>query len=482
MTLRPQDRATLREVVASWPAEASSDAQGNQAANEREFFAPASHAAALAPTLPIVRGARGTGKSFWAGVLHDTSLRANAAKAYPRLELDKLNVRFGFTGLPGRFGVDKEKLDNCVPLDGTLDVARRFWWATVLRAVESAEDKNPRSWRDIMNTAADIEQRESLLDAYESSGKPRLLVVYDALDTVAVDWTRRRMLTQALFEVVWAMRAYARILPKLFIRPDQLDDDALGFVEMPKLRTGAVRLTWSRTDLYALLFVRLALGDAREAFEHLLEGLQLPKATNEQILSREWSVLYDEQVQRRLMSALAGPHMAAGPHGHKKGSTYDWPLNHLSDSFGEITPRSFLALLTAAAGKEPAPDEGIFKPDGIRHGLRLASRMRVDQLHLEFKWIKGVLAPLAGLLLPKAEADVAILWKKAGTLKAVMADAEQHGYLPPFPVDSQPKERDLIAALSSIGVMSRRPDDRVDMPDLFRVAAKLLKKGGTAPL
>jgi hypothetical protein len=30
--------------------------------------------------------------------------------------------------------------------------------------------------------------------------------------------------------------------------------------------------------------------------------------------------------------------------------------------------------------------------------------------------------------------------------------------------------------------MSRRKDGRIDMPDLFRVAAKLLKKGGTAPL
>lgn len=30
--------------------------------------------------------------------------------------------------------------------------------------------------------------------------------------------------------------------------------------------------------------------------------------------------------------------------------------------------------------------------------------------------------------------------------------------------------------------MFRRRDDRIDMPDLFRVAARLLKKGGVAPL
>ena len=36
----------------------------------------------------------------------------------------------------------------------------------------------------------------------------------------------------------------------------------------------------------------------------------------------------------------------------------------------------------------------------------------------------------------------------------------------------------LHTALSRIGVMLRRKDDRIDMPDLFRVAAKLLEKGG----
>jgi hypothetical protein len=43
-----------------------------------------------------------------------------------------------------------------------------------------------------------------------------LLVVFDALDTVATNWPRRRLLTEALLEVVWAMRAYGRIKLKLF--------------------------------------------------------------------------------------------------------------------------------------------------------------------------------------------------------------------------------------------------------------------------
>ena len=39
----------------------------------------------------------------------------------------------------------------------------------------------------------------------------------------------------------------------------------------------------------------------------------------------------------------------------------------------------------------------------------------------------------------------------------------------------------LYLAMERIGVMMRRRDERLDMPDLFRVAAKLLKKSAMAP-
>jgi len=309
-----------------------------------------------------------------------------------------------------------------------------------------------------------------------------LLVVYDALDTVAIEWPRRRLLTQALLEVAWAMRAFGHLRLKLFLRPDQLDDEALQFVELPKLRTGAVRLTWNGTELYALLFRRLALGPASAAFEEVLSACGISTPTSDQILARTWPGVNDEGTQRRLMTALAGPFMASGQHGHKKGNTYDWPLKHLGDTSGEVTPRSFLALLTGAARQAPAPVDAVLSPDGIRHGLRLASKVRVDQLHLEFKWIKGVLAPLAGLLLPAPEQQVLSVWQAAGTVRTALEEAERLGYLPPFPTQPLPGERDLVSALEKIFVMSRREDGRLDMPDLFRVAAKLLKRGGTAPL
>ncbi len=131
------------------------------------------------------------------------------------------------------------------------------------------------------------------------------------------------------------------------------------------------------------------------------------------------------------MTAMTGPYMADGEHGYKKGKTYDWPLKHLGDAFDEVTPRSFLGLMIAAAKYGPAPARRVITPAGIQHGLRAASKTRVDQLHQEFPWIKGVLAPLSGLLLPQKEQQVFTVWRRAGTLKAAIADAKKEGYLPP---------------------------------------------------
>lgn len=480
------DLRAIRDALASKSPDASSDVEGVQAATIEEIYAPQTHAAALDPLAAIVVGARGAGKSFWASVLRDPDLRAAVALAYSRLGLERLDVQLGFTGQPGPSGIDREQLDTIVPPDADEARARAFWWSTVLRAIDLRQGRPPESWKEYVDVAIDHERRNQLVSAYntgwQKNGEPPLLVIYDALDTVATTWPRRRLLTQALLEVVWSMRAWRWVRPKLFLRPDQLEDEELRHVELPKLRTGAVRLTWNGADLYGLLFARLALGDAAEPFQRVLGSLGIRGATREEILARTWEPTYDASSQRRLMSALAGEYMASGRHGYKKGRTYDWPLAHLGDAFGEVTPRSFLGLMIGASRYGQPPHDRVLTPEGIRHGLRVASRTRVDQLHQEFPWIKGMLAPLAGQLLPKAEEEIFDVWARAGTVAEARQDATEHGYLPPFPDPTRASERDCFAAMERIGVMFRRKDGRLDMPDLFRVAAKLLKRGGTAPV
>lgn len=485
--LSQADYLAIRLAISSIPGDVSNDAVGAHVARIEELFAPDSHAVALDPTTPVVVGARGSGKSFWSGALGQESTLKAAAKAYPKLGLERLDVRFGYTGIPGPGGVSSDAVDSLVPPDASLDQAKIFWWGTIIHAMQRNRGTD-KKLSDCMALGANWEDRENILLKFENelSLKGRmLLIVYDAVDTVARTWPRRRLLTEALFEVVWAMRAYRNIRVKIFIRPDQINDDSLRFVELPKLRAGAARLTWSWTDLYGLLFSRVALNsspDAKTAFHKLLMMNGLPAADQDSVLTRRWSLATDEADQKKLMSAISGPFMGSGVHAYKKGITYDWPLKHSADAFSEVTPRSFLGLMVAAAKHGAAPIEKAVSPDGIRHGLREASKTRVDQLHQEFPWIKGVLAPMAGLLLPQEENAVFDVWRRAKTVEKLIVDAEKQKYLLPFKSNEDRSELGLFSVLEEIGIMFRRKDGRLDMPDLFRVAARLLKKGGITPI
>ena len=481
------DLRALRTAIAAISADISNDAIGNHVAKVDDIFAPALHSSAIDPGVPMVVGSRGVGKSFWSGALGQEDTRKAIALAYPKLGLSSFSVAFGFTGVVGGpEGVTVEQMDNVVPPQATRAIARTFWWATVLLAAGRSAGEKPQI-SQMMKLAADIEARETVLQKRQhllKSGGKKLLIVFDALDAISTEWPRRRMLLEALFEVAWAMRAYSDIKLKIFLRPDQLDDDALQFIELPKLRTGAVRLSWTGADLYGLLFSRLALSsDGVQAFDGLLSRLGFSRPTREQMLRREWPLAQDPAAQAKAMDLVAGPFMGPGPNGFKKGKTYDWPLKHLGDAFDEVTPRSFLGLMIAAAKRGDPPADKVISPDGIRHGLREASKARVDQLQLDFPWIKGVLAPMSGLLLPQTEKIVFKVWKEAKTIEALQEDARRRQYLPPFDLeDRSPREADIFEALLRIGVMFRRRDERIDMPDLFRVAARLLKKGGTAPI
>jgi hypothetical protein len=485
--MTPTHKRELRRLISAIPSDVSNDAIGARAPKIEDMFAPEAHAAALDPSNPIVVGARGAGKSFWSGVLGHPETKEAAALAYPRLGLQKVFVEFGYTGVPGGKGLSRDVIDN-LKADASLESARAFWWATILRATHFYKQQKSPKFAELIALAENWEDRGDFLDDINRElqrSKRKLLIVYDALDTISTSWSGRRLLTEALLEVVWALRGYPEIAPKLFVRPDQIDDSSLRFVELPKLRAGAIRLSWSSTDLYGLFFSRIGLTQdtaARLAVTEMLAEVNLEAPTREEVLRGSWLPSWDEGAQRLLMEQLAGPFMGSGTYGYKKGRTYDWPLSHLADAHDEVTPRSFLGLLIGAAKIAGMGDERVITPEGIRHGLRAASQTRVDQLHQEFPWIKGVLAPLDGLLLPQAPKAVFKVWKAARTVSALRQDAAKVGYLFPVADNIQNEEEGLLAILREIGVMFVRKDERVDMPDLYRVAARLLKKGGTAPL
>ena len=178
---------------------------------------------------------------------------------------------------------------------------------------------------------------------------------------------------------------------------------------------------------------------------------------------------------------MAGTYMGSNK---RKGGTYDWPYNHLADAKGKVTPRSFIKLFVEAANFGQTPTDQVISADGIRHGLREASKVRVDQLGIEYQWVKRALAPLAGLTVPCTLNAISERWTETNTIKLIMEAAANPdtGFLPPFPPRSEGDRDELLAtAMERIGLFSYRADNRIDIPDLFRVAALMLKRGGTTP-
>lgn len=276
------------------------------------------------------------------------------------------------------------------------------------------------------------------------------------------------------------MRARRCIRAKLFIRPEQLGDDGLRFVELPKLRSGRIELSWTQTELYGLLFWRLhgvLKGNPNSGFSELANQVGAPLAMMKKDI-RNWPLIVDPKVQRAAMALLAGPFMGKNA---KRGVTYDWPYKHLADARGNVTPRSFIQLFVGAAQAPEQASQQAISAKGIQEGLRRASKVRVEELALEYKWIKRALLPLAGLIVPCQADMIHQRWDESKTVGTILRAAEnpETGFMPPFPPLADGDFNTLLAdAMERIGVFSYRSDTRIDMPDLFRVAARMLKKGG----
>ncbi|WP_079218782.1 hypothetical protein [Herbaspirillum robiniae] len=475
----------IRLGLASLPSD--HDADGMHRPKVEEIFAPEQHANALDPNTPVVVGARGTGKSFWAGVLEQDDTRNVTALAYPHLGLNDVVVVAGYTGFSGGTGVDPKTIFARVPEGSEDQFAVDFWHAVVIRAAKTALDPHyDKSVREVMQEFSDPEDLGAelkRLDARFAKKSKTLLITFDALDTLSRNWKRSILLIDALFEVIWSLRARRAIRAKLFIRPEQLNDESLRFVELPKLRSGRVELNWTQLDLYGLLFWRLAnSAQGKSAFAKLCKEIGSPIPTKLSAARRtQWPLLFDKELQKKTTSLLAGPYMGKS---FKKGGTYDWPYKHLADAKGKVTPRSFIKLFSEAANYGQSLADTAISHEGIRHGLREASKVRVDQLGIEYVWVKRALAPLAGLIVPCTLDDICERWIQTDTIAMIMNAAEsEHGFLPPFnPRLKGDQERLLASAMEKIGLFSTRADDRIDIPDLFRVAAKMLKKGATTPV
>lgn len=457
----------------------------------QQIYTPEGHEAALDPDRVLVVGGRGTGKSFWSATLLNEHTRKFVSPSYPRLSLDKCRVALGFAGVDtdANNAPSREALDD---LDRDGHQPEKVWRAVFLHAASHFAPLGlPTQLRGATGLVAWVEEDASRAQQYlrradeELHAKGiRLVVLFDALDKLGKDWRQIRERTRALLQVTLALRTYKAIKPKIFLRIDQAEDTGIAaFPDASKLLSAGARvdLNWEHRDLYGLLYTLLANDQhAGDAFSNVVQRVTSISIQDVKSIGLPVALKDDESLQAAIFEALAGPYMGASA---SKGRTYTWLHKHLADAYGRVSPRTFLEAVRHASGYRSAAPESILAitPAGLRSGIQAASELRLNQLREEYNWIDRVIEPLAEQQVPCRTQDLYSRWDESGTISFITQSNGQ--YLEPieFTESDTQEPAAILKALLRIGVAERRADGRINIPDIYRVAAKMLRKGGVRP-
>jgi len=474
----------LREgLIAALPEETS---QHGETPRAGQMYLPAPHAKALHPNNTLIQGMRGSGKSFWFLALQSGELRTLIGA---QVGLDaSTQVTVGFGQVPGgNLFPSKDTLiqlikDGCEP--------RRIWQAVVFRQVLG--DMAPREFKDLTAWKARIQwiqdHPESMdehlynADIQLDAQKQHHIVLFDALDRTADDWPTMNTLVKGLLQVVLETRSFRRIRLKVFARPDQLEDPSVAnFPDASKVMNQKVNLDWPRRELYGLLWQYLA-NDAG-CGQRLREGasLAIPSARwiqTEGIWIVPELIRRDEDVQKQLFHAMTGPWMGRDK---RRGFPYSWLPSHLGDARGEVSPRSFLAAVRHAASDSPRLEqEYLLHYESIKQGVQEASRIRVRELEEDYPWIKTLFDPLSGITVPCPFDDIRAVWREKKVIDQLRRGIESSTVrLPPIHIDDG--EDGVLIDLLDLGLVEKLKDQRINLPDVYRVGYGMGRRGGVKP-
>ncbi|MEP0774826.1 MAG: hypothetical protein HRF46_10760 [Acidobacteriota bacterium] len=447
---------------------------------------PGSHVKALDPDASLVVGMRGAGKSFWWAALQHENLRRLIALREPRLrEVEQAIVHVGYGERH-----DPEKYpprDVCEQLL-THRPANLIWRTVVLNALGYFDHggENSETWPARVDRVADHpEQADRFLfneDRRFAQQDRYVIVLFDALDRSARSWQSMNQLISGLLEVALDVRPYRRLRVKCFLRSDQLDErEVAGFPDSSKLLSAKVDLRWPPFELYGMLFQYLGrVQTFREESCRLF-----PTVGEWQEINSVWipskKLLHDEKTQRAVFEAIAGKWMGRDA---RRGIPYTWVPNHLGDARGEVSPRSFLAALRAAAedSQQRYPDHPwALHYESIKRGVQAASKIRVRELKEDYSWVDDLMNALRGLVVPCSFDSIAERWHERQVIRSLGERVDQgEERLPPAHLDRG--AAGVREDLELLGIFQRLADGRVNIPDVYRVGYGLGRHGGVKPV
>lgn len=460
----------------------------------RRLYPVPEHLRALDPSVVLVVGPRGAGKSelFNAFFSNDEALASAIRSHAPHSAAAELRSDTSTWRKAYPVGVDfpdSGALAQCVV---TEDIAKSLWHAMLVRILANDVPDSQRAdveplltpmavhISDVLQAAQDLGPAlTAALDALEQrlSDEGRWLFVgYDELDTLGgFDWQVMVRLVRGLV-AFWSdySRRWRRIRAKIFLRSDLFRRHAgMGSADFAKLAANRAEIAWSDAALLGMLVKRIA-NTSGELEEYCRKGKVHFK--------REATLGLVPQVQKPadahpLLERFAGQHMGAGS---KKGYVRNWVLDHLRDGNGQIAPRTLVRLFEQAASKDAANRAvrrpRLLHPTAFRQALDDVSNDHVRQgISSEWPWLAGVRE--------RAQRQPLVPWQREEIERLLGSDWDAgwgggHSSRSVSPPLDRPKE--FVDYLIELGIFRQRPDGRVDVPDLYLFGLGLRRKGGVA--
>ena len=187
----------------------------------------------------------------------------------------------------------------------------------------------------------------------------------------------------------------------------------------------------------------------------------------------------NDAMLKALFEQLAGAWMGRD---RRRGVPYIWTIGHLADVKRKTSPRSFLAAIRTAAQKtaDDHPEHNLpLHYDAIKKGVQTASGIRVKEMTEDYPWVDKLMQPLSGLNVPNDMQAFFGRWQDAFGEKVNNLDIFGNKLPPPHKSEGW---LGILDDLETLGIIDVTKDDRINLPDLYRVGYRLGRRGGVKPV